>query len=91
MPARISSPALFASTRRVVAGAAVLALLLGWGGWQAGLWQGLGGGETDAALEPDVCIVAPPTPYVSTSGLPMDAARPVPADVRCPVCGMFPA
>ena len=91
MPARIASPALSASTLRVVAGVAVLALLLGWGGWQAGLWQSLGNGETEVALEPDVCIVAPPTPYDRASGLPMHAARPVPADVRCPVCGMFPA
>ena len=91
MPARIASPALSASTRRVAAGVAVLALLLGWGGWQAGLWQSLGNGETEVALEPDVCIVAPPTPYDRASGLPLHAARPVPADVRCPVCGMFPA
>jgi nitrous oxide reductase accessory protein NosL len=42
-------------------------------------------------LEPDVCVVAPPTPYDATSGLPLQAARPVPADVRCPVCGMYPA
>ena len=91
MPARIASPAFSASTLRVVAGVAVLALLLGWGGWQVGVWQGLGGGNPEAALEPDVCIVAPPTPYDRASGLPMHAARPVPADVRCPVCGMFPA
>lgn len=87
MPVRIADPALSVSMRRVVAGAAGLALLLGLGG----LWLNLGGGETEAALEPDVCIVAPPTPYDSASGLPMHAARPVPADVRCPVCGMFPA
>lgn len=42
-------------------------------------------------LDPDVCIVAPPTPYDPASGLPLQAARSVPADVRCPVCGMFPA
>ena len=91
MPARIASPVLSASTLRVVAGVAVLALLLGWGGWQVGVWQGLGGGNPEAALEPDVCIVAPPTPYDRASGLPLHAARPVPPDVRCPVCGMFPA
>ena len=39
----------------------------------------------------DVCIVAPPTPYNSASGLPLEAAREVPPDARCPVCGMFPA
>ncbi len=38
----------------------------------------------------DVCIVAPPTPYDPASGLAPTAARPIPADARCPVCGMFP-
>ena len=41
--------------------------------------------------EPDVCIVAPPTRYDPASGLAPTAARAVPADARCPVCGMFPA
>ncbi|MDD2712881.1 MAG: nitrous oxide reductase accessory protein NosL [Simplicispira sp.] len=44
-----------------------------------------------SVLEPDVCVVAPPTPYDPASGLALNAARPVPADVRCPVCGMYPA
>ncbi|MBS0294026.1 MAG: nitrous oxide reductase accessory protein NosL [Proteobacteria bacterium] len=44
-----------------------------------------------AAPEPDVCIVAPPTRYDPASGLAPTAARNVPADARCPVCGMFPA
>ena len=39
----------------------------------------------------DVCLVAPPTPYDPASGLPLAAARAVPPDARCPVCGMFPA
>lgn len=43
------------------------------------------------ALEVDFCVVAPPTPYDPALGLPLPAARAVPADVRCPVCGMFPA
>lgn len=43
------------------------------------------------ALEPDVCVVAPPTPYDPASGLPLSAPRAVPADARCPVCGMYPA
>ncbi|MBD3812371.1 MAG: nitrous oxide reductase accessory protein NosL [Betaproteobacteria bacterium] len=38
-----------------------------------------------------LCIVAPATPYDPASGLPMYAPRPVPADARCPVCGMYPA
>lgn len=47
----------------------------------------------NAALEPeaDVCLVAPPTPYDRTSGVPLTAARPIPTQARCPVCGMFPA
>ena len=47
--------------------------------------------EATPVLDPDVCVVAPPTPYDAASGLPLQAARPVPADVRCPVCGMYPA
>jgi len=43
-----------------------------------------------AALQ-DVCIVAPTTPYNAASGLPMAAARAVPPEARCPMCGMFPA
>ncbi|THF61035.1 hypothetical protein E6O51_11490 [Pseudothauera rhizosphaerae] len=44
----------------------------------------------------DVCIVpparvAPAMPWNPDSGLPIHAARPVPAEVRCPVCGMYPA
>ncbi|WP_068639284.1 nitrous oxide reductase accessory protein NosL [Thauera butanivorans] len=44
----------------------------------------------------DICIVAPARvsaahPYDPASGLDMLAARPVPADARCPVCGMYPA
>ncbi|NMM76042.1 nitrous oxide reductase accessory protein NosL [Acidovorax sp. SRB_24] len=43
-----------------------------------------------AELAPDVCVVAPPTPYDPALGLPVHAARAVPAGVRCPVCGMYP-
>ncbi len=39
----------------------------------------------------DYCVVAPPTPHDPRSGLGLLEARPVPADARCPVCGMFPA
>lgn len=39
----------------------------------------------------DWCIVAPPTPYDPALGQPVTAARAVPADARCPVCGMYPA
>jgi nitrous oxide reductase accessory protein NosL len=39
----------------------------------------------------DLCVLAPPTPYDPAGGLPADVPRPVPADARCPVCGMYPA
>ena len=42
-------------------------------------------------IEPEVCVVAPPLPHDPASGLALHAPRPVPADARCPVCGMFPA
>ncbi|MBP6899983.1 MAG: nitrous oxide reductase accessory protein NosL [Burkholderiaceae bacterium] len=43
------------------------------------------------ALPDEVCILAPPTPFDPASGLSPLAARPVPAEARCPVCGMFAA
>lgn len=47
------------------------------------------GDTTDPARPPeDVCIVAPPQPYPASAGL---AARALPEQARCPVCGMFPA
>ncbi|MDI1270729.1 MAG: nitrous oxide reductase accessory protein NosL [Polaromonas sp.] len=42
--------------------------------------------ETD-----EICVVAPPVPHDPKSGLGLHAPRPVPADARCPVCGMYPA
>lgn len=39
----------------------------------------------------DVCIVAPPTPHDPLSGVGLHDPRPIAADARCPVCGMFPA
>lgn len=39
----------------------------------------------------DVCRNAPPLPYDPASGLAPLAARPVPVQARCPVCGMYPA
>jgi copper chaperone NosL len=50
-------------------------------------WQG----RRDATVPGDVCLVAPLKPYDPASGLSRYQARPVPADARCPVCGMFPA
>lgn len=39
----------------------------------------------------DLCIVAPATPYDPASGLDLLDPRPIPAEARCPVCGMYPA
>jgi len=39
----------------------------------------------------DFCVLAPPQPYDAGSGLGLLQPRPIPADARCPVCGMFPA
>lgn len=47
--------------------------------------------RTGSELPSDVCLVAPTFSYDTTSGLPLNAAREVPPDARCPVCGMFPA
>ena len=77
--------------RLALAGAAVLAVLLGTLWWQMGAWRGPAHAGTEIQSEGDICIVAPPVPYDQASGLPMHAARAVPADARCPVCGMFPA
>lgn len=49
------------------------------------------GAALAAAAAAEVCIVAAPVPYDPASGLPVEAPRAVPADARCPVCGMFPA
>lgn len=39
----------------------------------------------------ELCVVAPATPYDASSGLALLAPKPIPADARCPVCGMYPA
>lgn len=71
--------------RRHACAALALAGLAGLTGW----WRQRPAAA--APLEEDVCIVAPPTPYDPASGQPPTAARPVPTDARCPVCGMYPA
>ncbi len=48
------------------------------------------GRDTDL-FNNELCIVAPATPYDPAAGQRMYAARPVPAEARCPVCGMYPA
>jgi copper chaperone NosL len=88
-------------TRRAALAAALLLGSVGVGAWQ---WKAQGGSPgTNARKSPgamagpgpgpgeDVCVVAPPTPYDPASGQPVAAAREVPADARCPVCGMYPA
>lgn len=47
-----------------------------------------GAAAPDAA---EVCLVAPPQRYDPGTGIGIYAPRPVPADARCPVCGMYPA
>ncbi|MFP5401345.1 MAG: nitrous oxide reductase accessory protein NosL [Gammaproteobacteria bacterium] len=57
------------------------------------------GSQPGLGFEPpaeDVCIVAParvtePHAYDPASGLGIHDARPIPADARCPICGMYPA
>lgn len=70
-------------------GAVLLALTLlaaaSWG-WRAHKAQ-----QATAALEDAYCVVAPPTPFDPAWNVGPLAPRPIPSDVRCPVCGMFPA
>ena len=90
MPALMPRP--HAATRRT----ALAVLLLGSAGLVAWQWpqRTPPSPSGNAALEgigDDVCVVAPPTPYDPALGQPLTAAREVPADARCPVCGMYPA
>ena len=82
---------LHAPTRR----AALVAVLLGaasLGAWQLpARWRRAQAAATEAGVGDDVCVVAPPTPYDAALGQPLQAAREVPSDARCPVCGMYPA
>ncbi|MDT8990746.1 nitrous oxide reductase accessory protein NosL [Curvibacter sp. APW13] len=61
-------------------------LLAGWGGWKHYRAR-----MADAALEDGYCVVAPPTRFDPAWGVGLLEPRPIPADARCPVCGMFPA
>ena len=81
-------------SRRAPWALAVAVLALGGLAW----WAGSGSATWRTAppvvvadMETDFCVVAPPTPYDPALGLPLIAARAVPAGVRCPVCGMYPA
>lgn len=92
-PAPVASSTSTPPNRR----AALAALLvLGTGAAAGAAWQWRRGDSTApftalAGPGDDVCIVAPPTPYDPASGQPLAAARDVPPDARCPVCGMYPA
>jgi len=90
MPALMPRP--HAATRRT----ALAVLLLGSAGLVAWQWpqRTPPSPSGNAALEgigDDVCVVAPPSPYDPALGQTLTAAREVPADARCPVCGMYPA
>lgn len=54
-------------------------------------WRSHRAAQAAAAVEDEVCVVAPPTPFDPRWGVGRLEPRPVPADARCPVCGMFPA
>jgi len=57
---------------------------VGWLAWRPNA------ARADEAID-DVCIVAPTFAYDPASDVAPTAAREVPAEARCPVCGMFPA
>lgn len=82
LPCRHTSPQVL---RALVFGAIALAL------WVVPTVQQALAPAASPALAPDVCMVAPPTPYDPALGQPLAAPRAVPADARCPVCGMYPA
>lgn len=91
MPAPATSHANTRTIRRRVALAALLVGTTGLVAWRGSpltrqpVQSGIG------VVGDDVCVVAPPTPYDTTSGQPLTAPRGVPVDARCPVCGMYPA
>ena len=80
-----------AQAHRLWLGAGLALVLLALVLWSLPMVRTALGPGAATEIEADVCVVAPPTPYNPASGLPLQAARPVPADVRCPVCGMYPS
>ncbi|MDI1273375.1 nitrous oxide reductase accessory protein NosL [Polaromonas sp.] len=70
------------------AGLAVVVLL---GGLLLAPWRSQSPGNAVLVETDEICVVAPPVPHDPNSGLGLHAPRPVPADARCPVCGMYPA
>lgn len=95
-PQPLRPPAARLATRRTALAAALLLGSVGVGAWQ---WRAKDAAYAVQPEDPralpgpgeDVCIVVPPTPYDPAGGQPLAAAREVPADARCPVCGMYPA
>lgn len=78
--------------RRLLLGAAVAGTATLLAGPALRWWDAaprVGGAAED--LPGEVCIVAPTLAWEPASGRPMLAAREVPEQARCPVCGMFPA
>lgn len=71
--------------------AAVVLLLAAFGWWGAAALRVASVPVAAPEMDADFCVVAPPTPYDPALGLPLSAARVVPAGARCPVCGMYPA
>ena len=71
--------------------AAAFTLLAGFIFVQLVPWQSSSSAANRLALAGEVCIVALATPYDPASGIGLHAPRAVPADARCPVCGMYPA
>lgn len=65
--------------------ALALALAVGW------MWRHQRASLAAAAVEDEFCVVAPPTRFDPSWGVGLKEPRPIPADARCPVCGMFPA
>lgn len=70
---------------------ACLAGLLLMGGLLLAPWRTKSPDGALLAAAGEVCVVAPPITYDPKLGLGLHEPRPVPADARCPVCGMFPA
>jgi nitrous oxide reductase accessory protein NosL len=79
-------------TRRqaLFAGLAAAGALAGAAAWKF-YPPGPGHRAAGQPLPEDVCVVAPPTPFDTATGQRLEAPRAIPADARCPVCGMFPA
>jgi nitrous oxide reductase accessory protein NosL len=68
-----------------------LATLLLLGGLLLGPWRSSSPDNAVLVETDEICVVAPPVSHDPKSGLGLHAPRPVPADARGPVCGMYPA